>query len=170
MQTFRKGLLSFEFGGETFCSVNDIAVTKLNFGSTVDLDVSIDDGSPLRLRGDGLMIATPTGSTAYSLSAGGPIMDPDLNAILLTPICPHGIFDHPMAVDTPMMLRIEKDFFGDTMTHEEAMAMLAGTYAMDIRYAKPEEVANAVLYLASDVSAHTAGMGMHVDSKVSAPN
>lgn len=76
----------------------------------------------------------------------------------------------PGPVDTPMMLRIEKDFFGDTMTHEEAMAMLAGNYAMDKRYAKPEEVANAVLYLSSEVSAHTAGMGMHVDSKVAAPN
>ncbi len=73
----------------------------------------------------------------------------------------------PGPVDTPMMLRIEKDFFGD-MPHEKAMEMLAGTYAMDKRYAKPEEVANAVLYLASEVSAHTAGMGMHVDSKVSA--
>ena len=73
----------------------------------------------------------------------------------------------PGPVDTPMMLRIEKDFFGDSMTHEEAMAMLAGTYAMDKRYAKPEEIANAVLYLSSDVSAHTAGMGMHIDSKVS---
>ncbi|MBQ3292476.1 MAG: SDR family oxidoreductase [Mogibacterium sp.] len=73
----------------------------------------------------------------------------------------------PGPVDTPMMLRIEKDFFGD-MPHEEAMAALAGAYAMDKRYAKPEEVANAVLYLASEVSAHTAGMGMHVDSKVSA--
>lgn len=72
----------------------------------------------------------------------------------------------PGPVDTPMMLRIEKDFFGDTMTHEEAMAALAGSYAMDKRYAKPEEVANAVLYLSSEVSAHTAGMGMHVDSKV----
>ena len=73
----------------------------------------------------------------------------------------------PGPVDTPMMLRIEKDFFGDSMTHEEAMAMLAGTYAMDKRYAKPEEIANAVLYLSSEVSAHTAGMGMHIDSKVS---
>ena len=72
----------------------------------------------------------------------------------------------PGPVDTPMMLRIEKDFFGDSMTHEEAMAMLAGQYAMDKRYAKPEEIANAVLYLSSEVSAHTAGMGMHIDSKV----
>ena len=76
----------------------------------------------------------------------------------------------PGAVDTPMMRRIEHDFFGESMTHEEAMALLADTYAMDKRYATPEEVASAVLYLASDVSAHTAGMGMRVDSKVSAPN
>ncbi len=75
----------------------------------------------------------------------------------------------PGPVDTPMMLRIEKDFFPD-LTHEQAMAALASAYAMDKRYAKPEEVANAVLYLASEVSAHTAGMGMRVDSKVSAAN
>ena len=76
----------------------------------------------------------------------------------------------PGPVDTPMMLRIEKDFFGDTMTHEEAQAMLAGQYAMDKRYAKPEEVATAVIYLSSEVASHTAGMGMHVDSKVAAAN
>ena len=91
-------------------------------------------------------------------------------ALELGPVGVHVNYICPGPVDTPMMLRIEKDFFGDSMTHEEAMAMLAGTYAMDKRYAKPEEVANAVLYLASEVSAHTAGMGMHVDSKVSAPN
>lgn len=91
-------------------------------------------------------------------------------AMELGPVGIHVNYVCPGPVDTPMMLRIEKDFFGDTMTHEEAMAALAGNYAMDKRYAKPEEVANAVLYLASEVSAHTAGMGMHVDSKVSAPN
>ena len=91
-------------------------------------------------------------------------------AMELGPVGVHVNYVCPGPVDTPMMLRIEKDFFGDSMTHEEAMAMLAGAYAMDKRYAKPEEVANAVIYLASDVAAHTAGMGMHVDSKVSAPN
>ena len=91
-----------------------------------------------------------------------------VNYVCPGPVGVHVNYVCPGPVDTPMMLRIEKDFFGDTMTHEEAMAMLAGSYAMDKRYAKPEEVANAVLYLASEVSAHTAGMGMHVDSKVSA--
>ena len=88
-------------------------------------------------------------------------------AMELGPVGVHVNYICPGPVDTPMMKRIEKDFFPD-MSHEEAMAVLAGAYAMDKRYAKPEEVADAVVYLASDVSAHTAGMGMHIDSKVSA--
>ena len=88
-------------------------------------------------------------------------------ALELGPVGVHVNYICPGPVDTPMMLRIERDFFGDSMTHEQAMAAIAGTYAMDKRYAKPEEVADAVLFLASDVSAHTAGMGMHIDSKVS---
>ena len=91
-------------------------------------------------------------------------------AMELGPVGVHVNYICPGPVDTPMMLRIEKDFFGDTMTHEEAMAMLAANYAMDKRYAKPEEIANAALYLASEVSSHTAGMGMHIDSKVAAAN
>lgn len=71
----------------------------------------------------------------------------------------------PGPVDTDMMRRIEKDTFGDTMTHEEAEKIFAST-ALDKRYCKPEEVANAVLYLASEVSAHTTGMPMHLDSIV----
>ncbi len=89
-------------------------------------------------------------------------------AMELGPVGIHVNYICPGPVDTPMMLRIEKDFFGDSMTHEQAMEMLASNYAMDKRYAKPEEIANAVIYLASDVSAHTAGMGMHIDSKVAA--
>ena len=88
-------------------------------------------------------------------------------AMELGPVGVHVNYICPGPVDTPMMKRIEKDFFPE-MSHEEAMAVLAGAYAMDKRYAKPEEVADAVVYLASDVSAHTAGMGMHIDSKVSA--
>ncbi len=91
-------------------------------------------------------------------------------AMELGPLGIHVNYICPGPVDTPMMLRIEKDFFGDSMTHEEAQALLAGQYAMDKRYAKPEEIANAALYLASEVSSHTAGMGMHIDSKVSAAN
>ena len=87
-------------------------------------------------------------------------------AMELGPFGIHVNYICPGPVDTPMMRRIEKDFFGDSMTHEQAMAAIAGAYAMDKRYARPSEIADAVLYLASEVSSHTAGMGMHIDSKV----
>lgn len=102
----QKRLLTFEYGGETYRALNDIVVGKRNFGGTVDLDVAVGDGRPARLRGDGLIIATPTGSTAYNLSAGGPILDADLSAFLMTPICPHGGFNHPMAVDDSKTVRV----------------------------------------------------------------
>ena len=64
-------------------------MTKNNFGSTVSLQVMRQGREFAAWRGDGLILSTPTGSTSYCLSAGGPIVDPALNAIILTPICPH---------------------------------------------------------------------------------
>ncbi|MCR4763404.1 MAG: SDR family oxidoreductase [Lachnospiraceae bacterium] len=106
------------------------------------------------------------GNSAYVSSKYAVVGLTKCAALELGPVGVNVNYVCPGPVDTPMMVRIEKDFFGDSMKHEEAMEKLAGAYAMDKRYAKPEEVANAVLYLASEVSAHTAGMGMHVDSKV----
>ena len=108
------------------------------------------------------------GNSAYVSSKYAVVGLTKCIAMELGPVGVHVNYVCPGPVDTPMMLRIERDFFGDSMTHEEAQALLAGQYAMDKRYAKPEEVANAVLYLSSEVSSHTAGMGMHVDSKVAA--
>ncbi len=81
---------------------------------------------------------------------------------------PHGIHVNyicPGPVDTDMMRRIEKDMFGDSMAQEEAEKLFAST-ALDKRYCRPEEVASAVLYLASEVSAHTMGMPMQLDAIV----
>lgn len=78
---------------------------------------------------------------------------------------PEGIhvnFVAPAAVNTDMMRRIEENMFGDTKTQEEAMAIIAGG-SLDKRYAEPEEVANAVLFYASEVSAHIMGWGLRID-------
>ncbi len=95
----QRSVLAFEYEGYTFFAVNDVVVGKLSFGGAVDLGVAVGKERPSYLRGDGLIAATPTGSTAYNLSAGGPVLDAKLNAIALTPICPHGCFDRPVVVD-----------------------------------------------------------------------
>ena len=72
-------------------ALNDVAITKGAVARIVHLNVMCDSVQAMDFGGDGLLISTPTGSTAYSLSAGGPIVEPDARSILLTPICAHDI-------------------------------------------------------------------------------
>lgn len=94
-----KKLLSFEYHNETYHALNDILIGKRNFGGTVVLEASVDNGEHVLIRGDGLIISTPTGSTAYNLSAGGPVLDTELPAILLTPVCSRGSFTRSTVID-----------------------------------------------------------------------
>ncbi len=85
-------------GSET-TALNDIVVTRANSTLKIlDLDIFIDDEYVDDFKADGIIIATPTGSTAYSLSAGGPIVDPALNSMIVTPICPHKMYSRTIIV------------------------------------------------------------------------
>lgn len=101
-------LLYFEHQAQAYYALNDVIVGKQNFGATADLIVTPGQHVPFRLRGDGLIIATPTGSTAYSLSAGGPMVDSRVPALLLTPICAHDAGAHPMVLgdDSTVSVRV----------------------------------------------------------------
>ncbi len=78
--------------------VNETAIKRDTLARIIEVDVHADGHYLTTFRGDGLIVATPTGSTAYSLSAGGPILYPTLNAMLLTPICPHTLTMRPLVL------------------------------------------------------------------------
>ena len=82
----------------TIYALNDISVSKGQSGSLMEMEVTIDSKLAYRLRADGLIVATPTGSTAYALSAGGPILDPSLSAISLVPVSPHTLSNRPIVI------------------------------------------------------------------------
>ncbi len=91
-------------------ALNDVVINKGALARMVDLDLHIDDAYVCQYRADGLIVSTPTGSTAYSLSAGGPIVYPTVDAFVITPICPHTLSDRPLVV--PDAVKIEVNFEG----------------------------------------------------------
>lgn len=82
----------------TAVALNDIVLQRHGTGRMVDFETSIDSKYVNTHSGDGLIIATPTGSTAYALSCGGPIIEPQLDAIVVVPVCPHTLSDRPIVV------------------------------------------------------------------------
>jgi NAD+ kinase len=96
-----------EATGTRALALNEAVVEKTPMGHTVRLSVAINDDFWTTYAADGLIVATPTGSTAYSLSARGPILAPDLRALVLTPVSPHQLFDRAMIFSDHTRLRLE---------------------------------------------------------------
>jgi NAD+ kinase len=80
-------------------SFNDVVFSRGSLGSMIEFEIFIDDQFVYSQRSDGLIVSTPTGSTAYALASGGPILHPTLNAIALVPICPQTMTARPIAVN-----------------------------------------------------------------------
>lgn len=89
-----------------YLSVNDAVIARGQLSRIIDLQVALDDEEIAKYRADGLLFSTPTGSTAYSLSAGGPIVAPQLDCILMTPVCPHSLFSRSVLFDGNSVLSV----------------------------------------------------------------
>jgi NAD+ kinase len=100
-------LLQSEFKGKIDFCLNDVVINKGAVARMIQFKIWIDDREVETMRSDGLIIATPTGSTAYSLSAGGPILQPLIPAVLLTPICPHTLTFRPTVISSESRIRIQ---------------------------------------------------------------
>lgn len=91
--------------------LNDIVISRGNFARLIDINVICDGRSVSNTRADGVIIATPTGSTAYSMAAGGPVVSPEADCIIETPICPHSLMDRSIifSADKELIIKASND-------------------------------------------------------------
>ncbi|MBI1963491.1 MAG: NAD(+)/NADH kinase [Candidatus Rokubacteria bacterium] len=120
-----------------YAALNDVVITKSAMSRIVNLSVSVEGQYATAYRADGLIISTPTGSTAYSLSAGGPILFPAMDAIVLTPICSHTLTNRPIVL--PAGQRVEVTL----LTDQEVMVTVDGQVGLNLREGDTVEVRQA---------------------------
>lgn len=100
-------LSGFKEDGTTCIAVNEMVVHRGQNHGLVDFGLTVDGKYFNTFSADGVIVATPSGSTAYSLSAGGPIIEPELDAVVVTPICPHALSNRPIVLEQPQEIVVQ---------------------------------------------------------------
>lgn len=122
---------------QTF-ALNEVTVSKGPLARIIKLDVTVDGHCVGRYHGDGLIISTPTGSTGYSLSAGGPIMAPNVQAMVMTPICPHTLHARPVVVSLDARCEVEVG-----SSQQEIVLTVDGQHSFYLQYRDRVEVSTS---------------------------
>jgi NAD+ kinase len=110
-------------GGDIVLDVlafNDASISKGASGGLIELEVRVNGQFVYNLRADGLIVATPTGSTAYALSAGGPILHPALSVFSLVPVCPHTLSNRPIALSSEVQIEVLMHWCADARVHYDS--------------------------------------------------
>lgn len=118
-----------------FTVLNDAVINKGALARIIDLETSIDGEYLTTFKSDGLILSTPTGSTAYNLSAGGPIIYPSLHCIIITPICPHTLTNRPIVIPDDVTIRVVLK-----TTQQEVLLTLDGQQGFMLEYEDIVEV------------------------------
>ncbi len=125
-----------------YYSLNEIAISKFEFSTPLEVLVKLDQKKLLHFWGDGIIVSTPTGSTGYSLSAGGPIICPSLESIIITPICPHSFTVKPIVIKSSHHLNItirNKRKITITADGQRGISFIGGTkHSIDVTKADNE--------------------------------
>ena len=108
----RRCFLEIECQGEKYYALNEVVIGRADTINLMDINVDTAAGSLDHYRADGVIVTTPTGSTAYSLSAGGPVLSPKVPAFVVTPICPHSLQSRPIVLSREEIVDIEASTSG----------------------------------------------------------
>lgn len=109
--------------------LNDVVLTKAALSNIIDFAITFGDQFVMRSRADGLIISSPTGSTAYNLAAGGPIVHPVVDALLITPIAPHTLTNRPIVIPTTTPVRVVPSLSG---LHQTAYVSFDGQFGFEL--------------------------------------
>ena len=127
-----------EVGGSI--GLNDAVVAKSALARILRLSISICGDPIVQTRADGLIISTPTGSTAYALAAGGPIVHPEVPLLLICPICAHSIAQRPLVVGPDQIIDIDAEWEGDEVSADALEAMLTVDGQIGVRLQSGDRV------------------------------
>ncbi len=113
--------VKLERGAETLSAnriLNEVVINRAVLAKIIEVEITLDGQFVNSFRADGIIVATPTGSTAYSLSAGGPILYPSMNAVVITPICPFTLTNRPIVIpdNAEIRLRLKSESEGAALT------------------------------------------------------
>jgi len=131
-ETEERVMLQAGTGEEIFTALNDIVIKNGETARVINLELSIDNRKIYRFKGDGLIVASPTGSTAYTLAAGGPLVEPDLEVIIITPLNPHSFSNRSIVAGNKKIVI--------DCPEEKDEVILTADGQLNLRLAPPEKI------------------------------